>query len=84
MQHETKKVIAREWLTFLKAFSFGLTVVPAGISLLAGRIEEIWRFYPALFDGRDWVIPWAVALAPYVLYQLVRSIRWARRESQKK
>jgi hypothetical protein len=85
MQSSTKKQIAREWLTFVVAIVAGLTVAP--IVVIAANMKEVplsklGGFYEALFSRREWYIAWLVALSPYLIFQLVRSLRWAVRTTR--
>jgi hypothetical protein len=73
-----RRAIAREWLIFLAMLAVGLTVAP--IAVLAWLSQDLSRyrlFFPALVDSNDWPKTWAVALGPYILAQLTRSVIWA-------
>lgn len=88
MQSSTQKLIAREWLTFVVALVVGLTVAPVIVIIVMIAIQEnvqlpkLGGFYEALFSRREWHIAWLVALSPYLIFQLVRSIRWAIRTTR--
>jgi hypothetical protein len=73
-----QKKIALEWLYLLAAIAIGLTVLPATVMLLGrGHALRFGLFYQAIANGTDYA-RW-VALTPYILFQLVRSIRSALR-----
>lgn len=81
MQASTKKLIAREWLTLVICIVIGLTIAP--IVVIAAfhkqvQLSMLGSFYESLFS-REWQIAWLVALSPYLIYQFVRSVRWAVR-----
>ena len=85
MQASTKKLIAREWLTFVAAIVVGLTVGP--IIVMAAiqkevQLSKLGGFYEALFSRREWHLAWLVAPSPYLIYQIVRSLRWAVRTTR--
>ena len=72
-----KRVIAREWLLFVGlGLVLGLLWPMALFSALGGSPGE---FFEALFDDDEALAAWGVALAPYALVQLVRSVVWAVR-----
>lgn len=72
------KRIALEWLYLLVALGIGLIVLPATVMLLGrGHALRFGLFYEAVIEGTDFA-RW-VALAPYVVFQLVRLTRWAVR-----
>ena len=74
---------AVEWLIFLGAFSFGMTVVPLLLIPYLFSIFELGNFkvgtfyHPLLIPNKETLITWVVALTPYLLIQLVRSIYWS-------
>lgn len=79
MKPESKKIIAKEWLTFMVCLLIGFTAFPALImALLRGQIE-MGFFYSTLFSGPDRATSWLVAFSPYILYMLLRSLIWAIR-----
>ncbi len=45
--------------------------------ILGGPKDKISDFYKALVEPD--LIPWAIVLAPYIGFQLVRSVIWAIR-----
>lgn len=76
-----KRVIAREWLLFVGlGLVLGLLWPKVLFSALGGSPGA---FYEALFDDDDALAAWGVALAPYALVQLVRSVAWAVRVLRK-
>ena len=80
VQQTTKRVIAREWLTFVVLLAVGLTIAPLVVITIAEKkvkLAMLPAFYEALFSRDDWVRAWLVALAPYIIYQLGRSLVWA-------
>lgn len=80
-----KKLIAKEWLIFVVGFSFGILLFPLILTLLfTGALKELEGFYEALFDKRDFVIPWLVVLAPYLLIQIVRATAWSVKQLKQK
>jgi hypothetical protein len=74
----TKKIVAREWLILLKLLAVGFLAIPYLISF--ADVGPDWWFYKALMNSRspDFWGCWLVALGPYILVQLIRSIIWAR------
>jgi hypothetical protein len=80
MQHTTKRVIAREWLTFLVLLVVGLTIAPLVVITIMTKevkLTMLAGFYEGLFAREVWVPFWLIALAPYIIYQLGRSLVWA-------
>jgi len=80
-----KKTIAREWLYLLGFVAAGLIVLPLSVMLILNpgkEVKEVSGFYKALFDEREWWIAWLIVGAPYLVFQLVRSVRWAMRVSR--
>ena len=85
-----KKVIAKEWLFFLKWLLLGLAVVPflswLVILVISGNNEGwiIGEFYIALLlnGSRDvgFLVAWLLVLIPYGIFNLIRSIRWAKQQ----
>ena len=72
-----KRVIAREWLLFVGlGLILGLLWPMAFYSALG---ESPGEFYEALIDEDDALGAWGLALTPYALMQLVRSVVWAVR-----
>jgi hypothetical protein len=76
------KTIAREWLYLLGFVAAGLIVLPLPVVLIFTPGHEVSEFYKALFDRREWWIAWLIVGAPYIIFQLVRSVRWAMRASR--
>jgi len=73
-----KKVIAKEWLIFILGFVLGILILPAILTLLlTGGLKEIEGFYKALFDERQFPIPWLVVFSPYCLIQIIRATSWS-------
>ena len=73
-------VIAREWLTFVVLLAFGLTIAPLVVMAIvdkALKLAMLSAFYEALFSHDYWVRAWLILLAPYIIYQLGRSLVWA-------
>jgi len=80
-----KRIIAKEWVVFVAGFSFGILLFPAVLTLFfAGDKEELGSFYKALFDKRDFIIPWLVVLAPYLFIQIVRATAWSVKQLKQK
>ena len=77
-----KKTVAREWLYFLGFMALGLLVLPTPVMLILNPSQAPLGFYKALVDGEEWWVAWAIALSPYLVFQFVRSIRWAVRTTQ--
>lgn len=75
-----KKTLAREWLYLLSGLIVGLVLTPHLLMAVLNPQKGATAFYKALFDDREWWIAWLLALAPYLLFQLVRSIVWAAKE----
>ena len=79
MQQTTKRVIAREWLTFVVLLVVGLTIAPLVVITIVEKEVELAvlvRFYEGLFLRDYWVPEWLIVLAPYIIYQLGRSLVW--------
>lgn len=77
-----RKVVAREWLYLLGFVVAGLVVVPFPAMLILNPRLGASGFYKALFDGREWWVAWLIVTAPYLVFQLVRSVLWALRASR--
>ncbi len=83
-----RRTIAREWLYLLALVIGGLTGVPLILAVVR-RItndgsgvtpgQQYSLLFAALVDHREWRIAWLVVLAPYLVFQLVRSVLWAFR-----
>jgi hypothetical protein len=69
--------IALEWLYLLGTIAIGLTAFPATVMLLGTHELRFRLFYKAILKGDDYA-RW-VMLAPYIQFQLIRSILWALR-----
>ncbi|MBI2068562.1 MAG: hypothetical protein HYT67_00410 [Candidatus Yanofskybacteria bacterium] len=84
-----KKLIAKEWLVFLKWLLIGVVVMPLFLGILVLFIDGDVMFgyimkalYSDMFGGDvEWgpVGTWLWILIPYGIFNLVRSIKWARR-----
>lgn len=71
------KVIAREWITFLIAFFFGLlALVPVLCLIFSGDIAIAYRQIFSFGDEYFWR-SWMIVFLPYVVCQIFRSIKWA-------
>jgi len=84
-----KRILAKEWLTFITGLLVGFLFVPTFIytfispqdyksrnSLIEAYKELIGLFFGK--EGRDGVLlSIAVIFGPYLFYQFVRSILWA-------
>ncbi len=80
MVSRQKRVIAREWVTFVVLLVVRLTIAPLVVITITNegvKLAMLPSFYEALFSRREWAIAWLVALAPYIIYQLGRSLVWA-------
>jgi len=98
MMDKTRKVIiAREWLYFLGSICFSLIILPLLGSViryfLKGEVSfrahfELYKiFMPALLgtEGtQDFLSAWLIFLTPYFIFQLIRSINWARKQIKQK
>jgi len=73
-----KKTVAREWLYFLGFIIAALVVLPMPLMLILSPREGASGFYKALFEG--YWIAWLIVIAPYLLFQLARSVLWALSE----
>ena len=81
---KSKMIIAREWLVFLVCLAIGFTLLPVAIMLVFKGEVRLGLFYSALFSGNERMLSWGVALAPYIIWQIVRSIVWAIRMTKTK
>jgi len=78
-----KKRIAKEWLYFLFWFLFGLFILPGVLIYLFNSNpfrEAVSNFYSALFGDRRLGVAiglWIFIFAPYLIFQLIRSVAWA-------
>jgi hypothetical protein len=79
----TKNTVAREWLYLLGFIVGSLVLVPFPVMLILNPRQGASGFYRALFDGREWFVAWLIVIAPYLAFQLVRSVLWAVRTSRK-
>ena len=76
-------ILAKEWLLFLACIATGALVIGPIVSILAD--ENVINFYLALAMQNDPKFFWrafALLLAPYAFVQLLRSIKWAVRNSR--
>jgi hypothetical protein len=76
-----KRILAREWLYFLGGLIVGFVLVPFLLAVLlpepgVGLFRDAMGLYKRLFNKREWG-DWLFVLAPYLLFQLIRSIVWA-------
>ena len=85
-----KQFIAREYLTLLKYFLYGylfwIIFVLFILTGVAGDItESFWWFVflPFNFESYDFKFAWIFIVAPYLVFNIVRSIGWAKREVKK-
>ena len=79
MKDTTKKALAREWLYLLVGLLIGM-VASLGMGLSAfNRSTNPFVLFDILFDPdeRGFLFTWVFVMSPYLLFQLVRSIRWA-------
>jgi hypothetical protein len=74
-----KKSIAREWLYFLLFFSIGLIIIPVLLRLIFSEMK-LGEFYGCLIGEKDCFRAWFLVIAPYLLFQFIRSIIWARKQ----
>ena len=78
----TKKQVAKEWLYFLGCFCFGLLIFPSLLYLIFRLLSNkegpqfFFQFYSVVAGGRDALLAWSFVLAPYLIFQLVRSVIW--------
>jgi hypothetical protein len=86
MNNKSWKMIAREWLIFLGFLVFQMTIyVPLIIfivDLFAGRMSKLFQdvlsIYPDIYNTSKYnSFAWLLMFAPYIIFQLCRSIRWA-------
>ena len=84
-EQRIRKRIAVEWLSLLISLAIGSTVLPAIVILIVSKeldFGDFGRFWGAVFSGKPDAIE--ITLAPYVVFQLVRSIIWAARTAKGK
>ena len=74
-----KKLIALEWLYFLLFFSIGLIILPILLRLIFSDVQ-LGEFYGSLFGEEGCFGTWLFVIAPYLIFQLIRSIIWARKQ----
>jgi hypothetical protein len=79
IKQESKRALAKEWLVLAAFLMIGFTVVPAVIMAVFKGEVQMGLFYSELFSGSEKAITWLVALSPYILCQLIRSLAWAIR-----
>jgi hypothetical protein len=73
-----QKQIAREWFCFLGYILFCLLVGPLILASVFSNYTELPSIYLALVRlARGTMGFWLFALAPYLLFQLIRSVAWA-------
>jgi len=80
MKTTTKKIIAREVLYLLLFLEVGIIVIPYLDTFILGAMppKDIRPFYLALVGKESGSFKaWVLAIAPYILWQLVRSTWWA-------
>jgi hypothetical protein len=82
-----KKRIAKEWLYFLCGMLVGFLVLPLILSFPFGyTMGDFYMEIFGLFLRNHITLPsicaWLVAVSPYLLFQLVRSIIWAYKTSR--
>ena len=81
----TKKQVAKEWLYFLGCFCFGLLIFPSLLYLIFRLLSNkedpqfFFQFYSVVVGGSDALLAWSFVLAPYLIFQLVRSVIWGWR-----
>ncbi len=66
---------------FLGCFACGFFVFPLTLFIIFARHTEVKfsEFYELLSGGNDFWLTWSFILAPYLLFQFIRSIIWAWR-----
>lgn len=77
-----KKLIAREWLYFLLFFSIGLIIIPVLLRLIFSEMK-LEEFYGCLIGEEDCSGVWLFVIAPYLIFQFIRSIIWAIKQLKK-
>jgi hypothetical protein len=85
-----KKILAREWSYLLYFCLFGFIVFPAILSLLAtiGNPDKVSfgnmlkDFHKALGNGE--IGAYLLAFVPYIVFQFIRSLKWAIKEIRRK
>ena len=83
-----KKIISREWLYLLSFAFLGFIVIPAlflPLMLVAGENFDTFRkwwedFYGELGEGN--MGAYLFGLGPYIIFQFIRSIKWAIKTSR--
>jgi len=92
-----KVIIAREWLYFLVSICFSLIFLPLLGSFIRyfGKGEISFKIYLELYKifvpsllgaegSHDFISAWLIFLIPYFIFQIVRSINWARKQIKQK
>jgi hypothetical protein len=75
-----QKTVAREWLLFTGLVSFGaLVLIPMIAYGFYNDSGHVFDLYGAALFGDDASTGWRIALTPYLLVQVGRSIAWAIR-----
>ena len=78
-----KKRIAREWLYFAALVLGGVFIIVPLIALAIheGDVSVLTLVFRSFTDRHDpdYLTVWTIALSPYILTQLIRSIIWAVR-----
>ena len=85
-----RKIIAREWLYLLSFCLFGFIVFPAIFTLFLiiaginnlGFWTEYKSFFEAIGDGE--FPPYLFASGPYLVFQFIRSVKWAIKMQRRK
>ena len=76
-----KKRLAKEWLNFLGLLFIGGVGLPVLLAAIFAERARFWHQlglnYAALVDKREFWTAWLLALGPYLLFQLARSVVWA-------
>jgi hypothetical protein len=79
-----RKVIAKEWIIFISSFVFGILILPAILTLLFTQgLKELGGFYEALFENRDFLVPWLVVFSPYFFIQIIRATYWSIKQMKR-
>ncbi len=80
-----KRRVAKEWLIFISTFVFGFLIFPTILTILfEGNLSKLGGFYTALFDKRDFFIPWLIGAGPYLLVQIVRATVWSIKQAKQR
>jgi hypothetical protein len=74
-REHVRKRIALEWLYFLGCVAIGLTILPATMMFAFGHAIRFGLFYEAVVKGEGFAR--LVLFAPYIVFQLGRSILWS-------